>query len=208
MVDVTEGTVFSLGISQTIDLGGFGLASGVAFGTAQLNASVTAGSVSGTAAVGVAKTDASVVAVGINAAVGVVGVPALTASMHPTSIASTAAIGDADTIATVFIIPGPVDPSNDFGNAQVFKKGWIFRTPFMTYQYRYPPQKQYEGISLLKESGVWSEIPHPDLARTLDAQLYLAGGRDHVVSTTLKAELEGLGYTVTEEAVTTEVVIS
>jgi hypothetical protein len=36
----------------------------------------------------------------------------------------------------------------------------------------------------------------------------LGGGRDHVVSTSLKTELEGLGYTVTEEIVTTEEYLS
>ena len=185
-----------------------GVASGEAVGTAVTVAGVTVAGIGSGVTFGAPAAFTSMGPAGFSATGGGPGSPAVTLTMGATGIASTAAIGDADTIATVFIIPGPVDPSNDFGNAQVFKKGWIFRTPFMTYQYRYPPQKQYEGISLLKESGVWSEIPHPDLARTLDAQLYLAGGRDHVVSTTLKAELEGLGYTVTEEAVTTEVVIS
>jgi len=99
-----------------------------------------------------------------------------------------------------------VDPSNDFGNAVATKKGWIFRPPVNTYQWRL--FKEYEGISLLKENGTWSEVAHPDLERTRNATRYLGGGRDHVVSTSLKAELEGLGYTVTEEIVTTEEYLS
>jgi hypothetical protein len=126
--------------------------------------------------------------------------------MAPTGIASAVQFGDADTLATVFIIPGPVDPSNDFGNATATKKGWVFRPPVSTYQWRL--FKEYEGISLLKESGTWTEVAHPDLERTRNADLYLGGGRDHVVSTSLKTELEGLGYTVTEEIVTTEEYIS
>ena len=122
--------------------------------------------------------------------------------MAPTGIASAEAFGDADTLATVFIIPGPYDPTNDFGNATATKKGWIFRPPVNTYQWRL--FKEYEGISLLKENGVWSEVAHPDLERTRSAQKYLAGGRDHVVGDALKAELVALGYTVTEEFVTTE----
>jgi hypothetical protein len=122
--------------------------------------------------------------------------------MGPTGIASAVAFGDADTLTTVFIIPGPFDPSNDFGNATATKKGWVFRPPVNTYQWRL--FKEYEGISLLKESGVWSEVAHPDLERTLNAEKYLAGGRDHVVGDSLKAELVAEGYTVTEEFVTTE----
>jgi len=97
-----------------------------------------------------------------------------------------------------------VDPSNDFGNPVATKYGWIFRTPRNTYQWRVPPYKEYEGISLLKESGAWVEVAHPDLERTLTATKYLAGGRDHVVSDTLKADLVCAGYSVTTEIVTTE----
>ena len=139
---------------------------------------------------------------GFSATGGGLGTPSLTMVMSPDGIAPTEAFGDADTLATVFIIPGPVDPSNDFGIPVATKKGWIFRTPKNTYQWRL--FKEYEGISLLKESGVWSEVAHPDLERTRAAQKYLAGGRDHVVSTSLKSELEALGYSVTEEFVTTE----
>ena len=139
---------------------------------------------------------------GISATGGGLGTPSLTMVMSPTGIASAEAFGDADTLATVFIIPGPYDPTNDFGNATATKKGWIFRPPVNTYQWRL--FKEYEGISLLKESGVWSEVAHPDLERTRAAQVYLAGGRDHVVGDALKAELIAEGYTVTEEFVTTE----
>ena len=139
---------------------------------------------------------------GFSATGGGLGTPSVSLVMAPDGIASTEAFGDADTLATVFIIPGPFDPSNDFGTPVATKRGWIFRPPRNTYKWRL--FKEYEGISLLKESGVWSEVAHPDLERTTTAEMYLAGGRDHVVSTTLKAELEGLGYTVTDEVVTTE----
>jgi hypothetical protein len=121
--------------------------------------------------------------------------------MSPAGIASGEAFGDADTLATVFIIPGPYDPTNEFGVVNVVRKGWLFRTPRTTYQWRIPPFKEYEGISLLRESGVWSEVQHPDLERTLAADVYLGGGRDHFVDDTVKAELVALGYTVTEEII-------
>ena len=70
--------------------------------------------------------------------------------------------------------------------------------------YKWRLFKEYEGISLLKENGTWSEVAHPDLPRTKAAEKYLAGGRDHVVGDALKAELVALGYTVTQEVVTTE----
>lgn len=139
---------------------------------------------------------------GFSATGGGLGTPSVAMVMAPDGIAGTEAFGDADTLATVFIIPGPFDPSNDFGIPVATKKGWIFRPPVNTYKWRL--FKEYEGISLLKESGVWSEVAHPDLERTRTAQMYLAGGRDHVVGDSLKAELVALGYTVTEEIVTTE----
>ena len=139
---------------------------------------------------------------GFSATGGGLGTPSVAMVMAPDGIASTEAFGDADTLATVFIIPGPFDPSNDFGIPVATKKGWIFRTPVNTYKWRL--FKEYEGISLIKEDGVWSEVAHPDLPRTKSAERYLAGGRDHVVGDALKAELEGLGYSVTEEFVTTE----
>ncbi len=139
---------------------------------------------------------------GFSATGGGLGTPSIAMVMSPGGIAGSEAFGDADTLATVFIIPGPYDPTNEFGTATATKKGWVFRTPVNTYQWRL--FKEYEGISLLKESGVWSEVAHPDLERTRSAQKYLAGGRDHVVSNSLKTELEALGYTVTQEFVTTE----
>jgi hypothetical protein len=199
VADITEGTVFGLGIAQVIDLGSFGIASSAAVGIAKANATSFAGSVSSSAVVGTAKTNASVVPVGIDADNTVLGSPQLDASFTFTGISSGVQFGDADTVATVFIIPGPVDPSNDFGTVNVIREGWLFRPPVNTYQWRL--FKEYEGVSLLREDGVWSEVQHPDLERTLAAQLYLAGGRDHFVDDTTRAELIALGYTVTEELI-------
>ena len=263
VIDVTERPVFKLGPELSRIVFPDGVASGEAFGTAQVNATVVAAGVASAVVVGTSATTAGIAVTGIDAATGAVGTPGLVSSVHPTAIAgseafgtaqadveieltglpsgvtfgtteaftsmnpsgfdasgagvgtqktnaimspagiaSAVALGDADTLATVFIIPGPVDPSNDFGNAVATKKGWIFRPPVNTYQWRL--FKEYEGISLLKENGTWSEVAHPDLERTRSAQRYLAGGRDHVVGDALKAELIAEGYTVTEEFVTTE----
>lgn len=179
-----------------------GVASAVDFGTTQLDATVVAAGFASPGTVGAAYAFHVLSPAGFDASGGGSGTPATTASMHAAGIASTAAFGDHETLATVFIIPGPVDPSNDFGDAVVTKKGWVFRPPVNTYQWRL--FKEYEGISLLKENGTWSEVAHPDLERTRAAQKYLAGGRDHVVGDSLKAELIAEGYTVTEEIVTTE----
>lgn len=173
-----------------------------AFGTAQADAEIALTGLPSGAAFGDTEAFTSMNPSGFNASGNGVGTQATNAVMAPTGIASATAFGDADTLATVFIIPGPVDPSNDFGNAVATKKGWIFRPPRNTYQWRL--FKEYEGISLLKENGTWSEVAHPDLERTRAAQKYLAGGRDHVVGDALKAELIAEGYTVTEEFVTTE----
>lgn len=263
VIDVTERPVFKLGPELFRIVYPTGVSSGEAFGTAQVNATVTADGVAPSGAAGTASTTASIAVTGIDAATGATGTPSITMSVHPTGVAapgdlgapqadasiepdgllvtggagsptaftsmgpsgfsatggglgtpsvvmvmapdgitSAEAFGDADTLATVFIIPGPFDPTNDFGDAVATKKGWIFRPPVNTYKWRL--FKEYEGISLLKENGVWSEVAHPDLVRTRAAERYLAGGRDHVVGDALKAELEGLGYSVTEEFVTTE----
>ena len=172
------------------------------FGTAQADCEVELTGMPSGVAFGVTEAFNSMKPSGFDASGSGVGTQKTNAVLAPAGIASTAAFGDLDTLATVFIIPGPVDPSNDFGDAVATKKGWVFRPPVNTYQWRL--FKEYEGISLLKESGVWSEVAHPDLERTRSAQKYLAGGRDHVVGDALKAELIAEGYTVTEEFVTTE----
>lgn len=205
-VDVTGINAASGGIGSpglTASLAPSGVAGSVSVGSPQLNINAPVYGVASTAAVGTTTAFTSMNPSGF-ASVGDLGSPSLNLVMSPTGIASAEQFGDADTLATVFIIPGPVDPSNDFGNPVATKYGWIFRTPRNTYQWRVPPYKEYEGISLLKEDGVWVEVAHPDLERTLTAQKYLAGGRDHVVSDSLKADLVAAGYSVTTEIVTTE----
>ncbi len=188
--------------SITVSVHPTGVAAPGDLGAPQADAEMAPAGLPSTFALGSTTAFTSMNPSGFSATGGGPGSPALTASINPTGIASAEAFGDADTLATVFIIPGPYDPTNDFGNATATKKGWIFRPPVNTYQWRL--FKEYEGISLLKENGVWSEVAHPDLERTRSAQKYLAGGRDHVVGDALKAELVALGYTVTEEFVTTE----
>lgn len=173
-----------------------GLASGATVGTAKANVTTPVAGVGSAAALGTTTAFTSMNITGF-ASTGAVGNPSLNLVMSPDGIAGSELFGDADTIATVFIIPGPVDPSNDFGTVTVTRKGWLFRTPRNTYQWRM--FKEYEGISLLREDGVWSEVQHPDLERTLAAQIYLGGGRDHFLDDVTKDELVALGYTVTEE---------
>lgn len=202
VLDVTERSIVPLGrgsIDRTVVA--TGVAAAGAFGTAKLNATVKPQGEQTVGAVGVPATVAQLAPSGF-ADAGAAGTPSLVKVMGPPGVGSGEAFGTVIANATAFIIPGPVDPSNDFGNATATKKGWVFRPPVNTYKWRL--FKEYEGISLLKENGVWSEVAHPDLPRTKSAEKYLAGGRDHVVGDALKAELVALGYTVTEEFVTTE----
>ena len=199
-IDAATGAVGTPSI--TVSIHPDGVAAPGDLGAPQANATIALTGLALTGATGTPRAFISMNPSGFSAAGGGPGDPSLVPIMAPAGIASAVAFGDADTLATVFIIPGPVDPSNDFGNATATKKGWIFRPPVNTYQWRL--FKEYEGISLLKENGTWSEVAHPDLERTLNADKYLAGGRDHVVGDSLKAELVALGYTVTEEVVTTE----
>ena len=218
MTDVTEDVVSGLGpnLVRSGSPTGIGLVSvlgtpacratispnGVAgsggFGQTKLNTTAPVSGAASVTIIGTAKAFTTLRPTGIAATEGT-GLPRLSMVMAPSGVAGGEAFGDADTVATVFIIPGPVDPSNDFGTVTVTRNGWVFRTPRTTYQWRL--FKEYEGVSLLREDGVWSEVQHPDLERTLAAQLYLAGGRDHFVDDTTRAELIALGYTVTEELI-------
>jgi hypothetical protein len=182
----------------TVSMHPTGIATSEAYGSPQADASIALVGLPSTVAFGVTEAFTSMNPTGF-ASTGAVGTPSTTAAMQPAGLASGVQFGDADTLATVFIIPGPVDPSNDFGTVNVIRKGWLFRPPVNTYQWRL--FKEYEGISLLKEDGVWSEVAHPDLERTRTAQIYLGGGRDHFVDDATKAELISEGYTVTEEII-------
>lgn len=175
-----------------------GISSAAALGTAQFDTTAPVAGIGSSAALGTTTAFTSMNITGF-ASTGAVGEPSLNLVMSPDGIAGSEAFGDADTIATVFIIPGPVDPSNDFGTVTVTRKGWLFRPPTTTYQWRM--FKEYEGVSLLKEDGVWSEVQHPDLERSRAAQVYLGGGRDHFLDDATKTELVALGYTVTEEII-------
>jgi hypothetical protein len=131
------------------------------------------------------------------ATVGAVGDLRIAFDMNPDGVSSGVAFGDPDIVATVFVIPGPIDPSNDFGDTTILMKRLIFRPPTQTLGWGW--YKRYEGVSLLKKDGVWSEVPWPTNEETQEASVYLGGGRDHAVSTALAAELVGEGYSVTEE---------
>lgn len=134
---------------------------------------------------------------GFSAAGGGSGTPGTNATVNPAGIASGLQLGDVDTIATVFIIPGPIDPSNDFGDTRIIMRRLIFRPPTQTLGWGW--YKRFEGISVLKVNGSWTEVPWPTIDETKDAEVYLPGGRDHAVSTTLAAELIAEGYTISEE---------
>lgn len=188
------GAVGSPALTATVAPSGIAAAGTV--GTVKANTTAPVAGIGSAAALGTTTAFTSMNIAGF-ASTGAVGEPSLNLVMSPDGIAGSEQFGDADTIATVFIIPGPVDPSNDFGTVNVLRKGWLFRTPRSTYQWRL--FKEYEGISLLREDGVWSEVAHPDLERTLAAEMYLGGGRDHFLDDATKDELVALGYTVTEE---------
>ena len=129
-----------------------------------------------------------------------VGAPVFIQVIQPASFASTGVVSDVFvwmSTNTVFVAPESIDPSNNFGDTTILMKRLIFRPPTQTLGWGW--YKRYEGVSLLKKDGVWSEVPWPTNEETQEADVYLGGGRDHVVSTELAAELIGEGYTVTEE---------
>ena len=174
-----------------------GIAGTETFGTAVTTADMNPDGVGSSVQFGTASMFISMNPDGIDAEGGGTGAPATTATIGLTGIASGETFGDTDILATVFVIPGPVDPSNDFGNPIVTQRRLIFRPPTQTLGWGW--YKRFEGISLIKKDGVWSEVPWPTNQDTLEADIYLAGGRDHAVSTTLAAELISEGYTISEE---------
>lgn len=195
-IDAATGSTGS--VSITVSCSPAGIEAATAVGTVKTVAYPPAGFIASTAVLGSARAFISMGPFGFLSS-GQVGEPRLIPVMGPEGIAGTESFGDPDTIATVFVIPGPVDPSNDFGVASVIRKGWLFRPPTIVLGWRF--EKRYEGVSLVKSGGVWEEISHPDLGTTLTADRYLAGGRDHYVDDTLKADLVSAGYTVTEELI-------
>lgn len=201
-VDVTSRPVvfFSRSIITNVTVLPDSAAPGVQIGTAQANLTfLPVGSYPPATRFGTPQANASSTAAGIESTLSV-GEPHLNKVMRYVGIGSAAAVGEPASATTCK--PGSAVSVNGFGDPLVTKRGWIFRPPTIVLGWRF--QKRYEGVSLLKEAGVWSEVSHPDLERTRAAQNYLAGGRDHVVSDGLKAELVGAGYSVTEEIVTTE----
>jgi hypothetical protein len=135
--------------------------------------------------------------VGIDAEGGGAGTATTNAIIEPDSIASGLQFGDIETIKTMFVSPIPAPPGNRFGNPTATVKRLIFRPPTQTLGWGW--YKRFEGISLIKKDGVWSEVPWPTVDETIEADIYLAGGRDHAVSTSLAAELIAEGYTISEE---------
>ena len=174
-----------------------GIAGTETFGTAQADTNMNPTGIGSGVQFGTTEAFTSMNPFGFDASGGGTGTPSTNATIGLTGIASGETFGDTDILATVFVIPGPVDPSNDFGNPTVIQKRLIFRPPTQTLGWGW--YKRFEGISLIKKNGVWSEVPWPTIQETLDADVYLAGGRDHAVSTTLAAELINEGYTISEE---------
>jgi len=199
---IDAGTGAAGSVTLTASVTAEGVAGSGAAGDPSTTAYAPASGIGSAAAVGAATAFTSMGPAGIDAATGSVGTPSLNLVMSPAGIAGSEQFGDADTLATVFVIPGPFDPTNEFGDPVVTKRGWIFRNPTIQLGWRF--QKRYEGVSLLKENGTWVEVSHPDLERTKSAEKYLPGGHDHVVSDALKADLIAAGYTVSDEVVTTE----
>ena len=179
--------------------GATGIASTLAFGTPQLNTVISPTGIASTVAFGVPNPSVNVAPTGISASTGVVGTPSLVTIVRPSGTGSTLAFGTVEFIARIFVDPQDLSSTIEFGAAQVINRRRIFRTPRNTYQWRL--FKEYEGISLLKENGVWSEVAHPDLERTKAAEIYLGGGRDHVLSNALLSELQAAGYPYIEEIV-------
>lgn len=174
-----------------------GVASTEATGSPQLDAAIDLVGIPTDVQFGVPEAFTSMNPAGIDATGGGAGTPATDAAIAVTGLSSGVQFGDPGILATVFVIPGPVDPSNDFGDTRVIQRRLIFRPPTQTLGWGW--YKRFEGISLIKKDGVWSEVPWPTVQDTTEADVYLAGGRDHAVSTSLAAELISEGYSISEE---------
>ena len=168
-------------------------------GDPQLNAAVSPTGIASTLVFGVNGTGIYVEPDGIDADTEAFGTPVATTVLRPSGTASTLAIGDVRFTTLLEADATGLGSTIEFGTTQVINRRLLFRTPRNTYQWRL--FKEYEGISLLKENGVWSEVAHPDLERTKAAEIYLGGGRDHVLSNALLSELQAAGYPYIEEIV-------
>lgn len=176
-----------------------GIASSATVGQPQVNVTVPVSGVAGSGSAGSPTMRVSVQPTGINAGTGSVGTPSVSTVLRPASIVSAGSVGTVTVDSSVVVSPVGIGSFSLFGRVQVTNRRIVFRNPRNTYQWRL--FKEYEGISLLKENGTWSEVAHPDLERTKNAEIYLGGGRDHILSADLRAELAALGYPSIEEIV-------
>lgn len=183
--------VFSFGVT--------GISSGVAFGTPKVNTSLSTTGIASTLLFGTLNLKTLVKPTGISAGTGVVGGPTLVTIVRPSGTASSLQMGTVLFIARIFVDVDDLESTIQFGAPTLTNRRRFFRTPRNTYQWRL--FKEYEGISLLKENGVWVEVAHPDLQRTLTAEMYLGGGRDHYLPGAVMEELAAAGYPYIEEIV-------
>jgi hypothetical protein len=174
-----------------------GVASGTQLGDPTLNASMSLTGIPGAIQFGHPEAFTSMNPLGIDAEGGGPGNPTIAITVGPDGVASTIQFGSPDTIKTIFVNPIGAPVGNRFGDTQILMKRLIFRPPTQTLGWGW--YKRFEGISLIKKDGVWQEIPWPTVQETLEADIYLPGGRDHAVSTTLAAELIAEGYSISEE---------
>lgn len=183
--------------SVTVSMHPTGVSGSETFGSPQTNSTIVLTGVASGLQFGATTAFTSMNPSGFSATGGGPGSPVSVAAIAVTGMSSGTVVGTPDIIATVFVVPGPIDPSNDFGDTQVLMRRLIFRPPTQTLGWGW--YKRFEGISLIKKNGVWSEVPWPTVQETLEADVYLPGGRDHAVSTALAAELISEGYSISEE---------
>lgn len=171
-----------------------------AAGQPALTLYVTTQGIAGTSIVGSPRLNVKTAPTGISGSP-TVGTAKVRLTVNPGTITGSTSMGEAYVDNARVAFPASIEGFTPVGNPQVVNRRFVFRTPRNTYQWRVPPYKEYEGISLLKENGVWSEVAHPDLERTLNADIYLGGGRDHLLSDGLRVELDAAGYPSIEEIV-------
>lgn len=194
-IDAEGGGAGSPSLQATIEA--TGVPSGTQLGSPSLNASVSVTGLPGTVQFGTPTAFTSINPSGIDAEGGGPGDPTIALTINPDGVASTLVFGSPDTIKTMFIAPIGAPVGNRFGDTTIRMRRLIFRPPTQTLGWGW--YKKFEGISLIKKDGTWEEIPWPTVQETLEADIYLGGGRDHAVSTALAAELIAEGYSISEE---------
>lgn len=225
--NVTDKIGITVGIPSgviTQDIAPSSIASGEAFGTAQLNLRLTASGIASGEAFGTVGISLTISPSGI-ASAEAFGTAIVDAGLRPTGIASGEAFGSATVIRQQFIVPTGVGSAEAFGSVSL-QLGYpqeiepdgiaseeahgdhtltsLSRLVLVNPSIQETPAAWddlnvrfgiHRGITIMKDAlGAWRQVRYPAQTEIEIAQRVYLGGRRHIISSSEADELIGAGF--------------